>query len=63
MDADENDEYDKKYDSSVQENPYELQAAMEQQLRLEQNGSMEHAVTIVIVIVDADIVVAIMLQL
>ena len=31
---------------------------MEQQLRLEQNGSMEHAVTIVVVVVkDDDVVV------
>ena len=29
-----------------QENPYELQAAMEQQLRLEHNGSMDHQVII-----------------
>ena len=64
MISDQHDSYDRKYDSAVQENPYELQAAMEQQLRLEQNGSMEHAVTIVIVIVDVDVVVvATMLEL
>ena len=32
--------------SFFQENPYELQAAMEQQLRLEHNGSMDHQVII-----------------
>ena len=30
---------------------------MEQQLRLEQNGSMEHAVTIIVVVVEDDDVV------
>ena len=50
MIADKHDSYDRKYDSAVQENPYELQAAMEQQLRLEQNGSMEHAVILLLLL-------------